>query len=155
MNSGLISRYASLIGEASKLGGDISVVIHRAAKDMDDMIRIENERRRQISMQATTIYISFAVLLIVTYLLINMYPSIGSLDLGIIGGSGLQGQAASAAPRMSYELVIRRFFHLILINSICAGLLIGLFSEGQLKYGLLHAIVMVIASTVFFSVMVF
>ena len=155
MNSALISRYASLIGEAAKLGGDISVVIHRAAKDMDDMIRIENERRRQISMQATTIYISFAVLMIVIYLLIDIYPSLGQLDIGLFGGSDLETDSSALAPRMSYELIKRRFFHLILINSIGAGCLIGVFSEGKLKYGLLHAIAMVLISTAFFSVMVF
>lgn len=155
MNSELISRYSSLIGEAAKLGGDISVVIHRAAKDMDDMIRIENERRRQISMQATTIYISFSVLIIVIYLLIDIYPSIGSLDMGLFGGGGLESAMSDVQPRMSFEMVKRRFFHLVLIISISSGVLIGLFSEGRLKYGLLHAILMVAASTVFFALMVF
>lgn len=155
MNSELISRYSSLIGEAAKLGGDISVVIHRSAKDMDDMIRIENERRRQISMQATTIYISFAVLIIVIYLLIDIYPSIGSLDMGVLGGGGLETAVSDVQPRMSFEMVKRRFFHLVLIISISSGVLIGLFSEGKLKYGLLHAIIMVAVSTAFFALMVF
>jgi pilus assembly protein TadC/methionine-rich copper-binding protein CopC len=156
MKSDLITRYASLIGEASKMGGDISVVIHRAAKDMDDMIRIEEERRRQVAMQATTIYISFAVLVVVVYQLISIYPSLGQFNIGLLGGSPLT--AASAAPavaRMSFDTLKLRFFDMILIDAVGAGLLIGIFSEGKLKFGLLQAIGMVVVATVFFAVAVF
>ncbi len=157
MGSELVSRYASLIGEAAKMGGDISVVIHRAAKDMDDVIRIEEERRRQIGMQATTIYISFAVLVIIAYQLISIYPSLGQLDVSLFGGSGLHSGASAAtfASRMSFNTLKTHFFDLILINAVAAGCLIGIFSEGKVKFGLLHAIVMVAASAAFFALLVF
>ena len=139
------------------MGGDISVVIHRSAKDMDDMIRIEEERRRQISMQATTIYISFAVLIVIIYQLISIYPSLGHLNISIFGGGLLSSSqaAATSAPQMSFDTLKIRFFHLVLINSVGAGCLIGIFADGKLKFGLLHAMVMVAASTVFFALLVF
>jgi hypothetical protein len=56
---------------------------------------------------------------------------------------------------MSFTTLKIRFFHLVLINSVGAGCLIGIFSDGKLKFGLLHAMVMVAASTVFFALLVF
>ena len=158
MDSPLIKRYASLIGEASKIGGDIAVVIHRAAKDLDDLIKIEEERRRNLMMQATTIYISFGVLIIVIYQLVDIYPTLGN---GIGGGlSGLSGgvtttTTAVSSTKMSFLTLKQRFFHLSLINSIGAGLLIGTFTEGKVKMGLIHAMIMITATTVFFSFLIF
>ncbi|MFA5312196.1 MAG: type II secretion system F family protein, partial [Methanomassiliicoccales archaeon] len=70
MDSDLVKRYASLVGESSRMGGDISIVIHRAAQDMDELIKIEEERRRQLMMQATTIYIGFSVIMVIIYQLV-------------------------------------------------------------------------------------
>jgi pilus assembly protein TadC len=160
MGSPLIKRYASLIGESSKIGGDIAVVIHRAAKDMDDLLKIEEERRRNLMMQATTIYISFGVLIIVIYQLVDIYPTLGNGiggGLSGLGQSGLKTDTATAvaSTKMSFLTLKQRFFHLALINSLGAGLLIGTFTEGKVKMGLIHALIMIVATTVFFSIMIF
>ncbi len=99
IDSRLIKRYASLIGESAKVGGEISQVVHRAAKDMDDLIKIEQDRSRSLSIQGTTIYISFGVLVVVIYLLISIYPSLGQADLGNLfaGTSGGLSSASSSS----------------------------------------------------------
>jgi len=157
IKSDLIHRYASLIGESAKMGGDISIVLHRAAKDMDDLIKIEYERRRQLNMQATTIYIAFAVLIIVIWQLVGIYPTLGSgLNISFLGQTGLKGGASTASSsHMSFTTLKQRFYELIVINSIAAGLLIGAFTEGKMKFGLMHALIMVGASTVFFAIFIF
>ena len=152
----MITRYASIIGEASNVGGQISTIIYRAAKDMDDSIKIEAERARQLTAQATTIYIAFGILMAIVYQLISIYPSLGTMDMSLMAGGGLgAGGGGSTINRMSFETLKERFFHLILVNSLGAGLLIGLFTNGKLKFGLVHSIVMISAATVFFILMVF
>lgn len=157
MDSELIHRYASLIGEAAKVGGDISIVIHRAAKDMDDLIKIENERRRQLGFQATTMYISFAVLIIVVWQLISIYPSLGNINISLLGVTSpmQQSSIAESATRMSFVTLKHRFFQLILVSSVASGLLIGAFTEGKPKMGILHALIMVAAATAFFAIFIF
>lgn len=149
MKSELIKRYATLVGEASQIGGETSVVIYRAAKDMDDMIQIDQERRRQLNWQTAIIYISFTVLLIIIYQLIELFPDIGTINLGLLG-AGIEQENSREIARMSLITLKKRFFHLVLINSFGAGILIGEFIEGKVKYGLIHSIIMIIVSLVFF-----
>ncbi len=47
IKSKLIKRYASLIAESSKVGGEISMVVHRAAKDMDDLVKDRSGEREK------------------------------------------------------------------------------------------------------------
>lgn len=155
MKSRLISRYASLIGEASSVGGETSQVLFRAAKDMDDLIRIQDERRRQLTVQVTTVYIAFGVLLIILYQLISIYPSLTSIDISFFGSTSREGGSeAATAARMTAVTLKKRFLHLMLINSFGAGLLIGQFIDGKVKYGLVHSLTMMAAATVFFMIFI-
>jgi hypothetical protein len=155
IKSDLVKRYAVLIGDTSKIGGEPSLVIHRAAKDMDDFIKVGKERRRQLMSQAMTIYIAFGVLLIVLYQLITMFPSLGSIDVGLLGGASLEDAGkASAIERMSFTTIKQRFFDLLLINSIGTGTIIGSFIDGNIKFGLTHSMILVATSVIFFVVMI-
>lgn len=155
IKSELVKRYATLIGDTSKIGGEPSMVIHRAAKDMDDFIKVSQERRRQLMSQAVTIYIAFGVMLIVLYQLITMFPSMGSIDASLLGSSSLEAAGqGSTIERMSYTTIKQRFFDLLLINSIGTGTIIGSFIDGNIKFGLIHSLVLVAVSVVFFVVMI-
>lgn len=154
IKSKLIKRYASLIGESAKVGGEISLVVHRAAKDMDDLIKIDQERSRSLMTQATTIYIAFGVMLVILYQLVSIYPSLGQIDLSLFGNQGLEGSGSAAVERMDFTTLKRRFLHLVIISSIGNGLLIGLFTNGKIKYGLIHSLIMVLAAVIFFLIMI-
>ncbi len=157
IDSRLIKRYASLIGESAKIGGEVSQVVHRAAKDMDDLIKIDLDRTNSLAIQGSTIYISFGVLMIVIYLLISIYPTLGSANLGNMfsnSGSGLNSaSAATTTTRMSYITIKQRFLDLIMVTGLGSGLIIGVFTNGKLKYGLLHGLVMMLAGAVFLLIM--
>lgn len=155
IKSELVKRYATIIGDTSKIGGEPSMVIHRAAKDMDDFIKVGNERRRQLMSQAVTIYIAFGVLLIVLYQLISMFPSLGSIDVSLMGTTNLEAAGSgSSVDRMSFTTIKQRFFDLLLMNSIGTGTIIGSFIDGHIKFGLIHSIILVAVSVVFFVVMI-
>jgi flagellar protein FlaJ len=150
IKSELVQRYATIIGETSRIGGDPAIVIHRAAKDLDDFIKINKERRRQLTTQATIVYIAVAVLLIVLYQLIILFPSLGSIDLNLLGTSNLEKIGPSAISRMSIIEVKQRFFDLCLINAVGTGTVIGAFIDGHFKYGLIHSLILTAVSAVFF-----
>jgi pilus assembly protein TadC len=162
IDSKLIKRYASLIGESAKIGGEISQVVHRAAKDMDDLIKIDQDRARSLTIQGTTIYISFAVMVVIVYLLISIYPSLGQANLGSLfagtnsGGLGSAStsttSSTSAAP-MAFVTLEQRFLDLTIVTGLGSGLIIGLFTNGKLKYGLVHGLGMMLAGTIFLVIM--
>ena len=140
MGSPLVSRYAALVGEASSMGGSVAGVLQRAAKDMDDLVKIGGDRRRALRTPVFTMYMAFGVLLVMILQIVNFAPSIGDFDLSALGVGG--GGAAAQVAKMPVLLMQRRFFHLLLVNATGAGLLVGSFTEGKMRNGILHAIVM-------------
>lgn len=155
IKSELIKRYALMIGETSKVGGEPATVVHRAAKDMDDFIKINDERRRQLGNQITIIYIGFIVLLVVIYLLIYLYPALSEIDISFLGGGGMAAATQDLEnTRMSFLTVKQRFFDLLLVNSLFTGTIIGSFVDGNIKYGFIHSLIMIAVTVIFFLLMV-
>jgi archaellum biogenesis protein FlaJ (TadC family) len=154
MKSPLVSRYAELIAEASNVGGETSTVVYRAAKDMDDFIKIEVERGQQLLLPIAVLYIAFGVLMAVLFALLYIAPTLGSISISFVGGNPLGGGATSgsAVPKLDPETLKVRFFDLMLIISIGTGAIIGAFTEGKARYGLLHSIGLTAATVVAFLI---
>jgi archaellum biogenesis protein FlaJ (TadC family) len=152
MKSRLITRYAALISEATDVGGETATVVYRAAKDMDDFVKIEEERSNQLTLPIAVIYIAFGVLMAVLYALLYIAPELGTLNIGFINGgsSALKGASGTTVPRLDTNTLHERFFELMLINSLGTGAIIGAFSEGRARYGIVHALALVAATTVTF-----
>jgi pilus assembly protein TadC len=154
MKSPLVSRYAELIAEASNVGGETSTVVYRAAKDMDDFIKIEVERGQQLLLPIAVLYIAFGVLMAVLFALLYIAPTLGSINISFVSGNPLAGgpTAGSAVPKLDPSTLKVRFFDLMLIISIGTGAIIGAFTEGKARYGLLHSIGLVVATLVAFLI---
>ena len=152
IKSPLIKRYADLIAEATTVGGETAIVIHRAAKDMDDFVKIEEERAAQLTLPIAVIYIAFAVLVAVLFALLYIAPQIGTLNIGFLTSAAnpLKGPAATTVPSLSIDSLHERFFELTIINSLGTGAIIGAFSEGRVRYGILHSLALVGATTILF-----
>ena len=155
MNSGLISRYAGLIADATGVGGETATVVYRAAKDMDDFVKIEDEREKQLMLPVAVVYIAFAVLMAVLFALIYISPSLGTLNINFLGGNPLAGAASSAptaVPRLDESALKERFFELMIINALGTGAIIGAFTEGRARYGILHSLGLVGATAIAFAI---
>lgn len=155
MNSALITRYASLIADASGVGGETATVVYRAAKDMDDFVKIEDEREKQLMLPVAVVYIAFAVLLAVLFALIYISPSLGTLNINFLGGNPLSNGGSSGAPmipRLDESALKERFFELMIINALGTGAIIGAFTEGRARYGILHSLGLVAATAIAFAV---
>jgi archaellum biogenesis protein FlaJ (TadC family) len=156
MRSPLITRYAGLIADASTVGGETAAVVYRAAKDMDDFIKIEQERTSALTLPVAVLYISFGVLMAVLFALLNIAPTLGTLNISFIGGNPLSGGggAGGGAPRLSVIGLDESFFNLMAINALGTGIIIGAFTEGKPKYGLIHSLLLLAATAVGFFLFV-
>jgi Flp pilus assembly protein TadB len=152
IKSPLVTRYADLIAEATTVGGETAVVIHRAAKDMDDFVKIEEERAAALTLPVAVIYIAFAVLVAVLVALLYIAPDLGTLNIGFLTSAAnpLKGATPSTVPTLALSTLHERFFELTIINSLGTGAIIGAFTEGQARYGIIHALALVAATTVLF-----
>jgi flagellar protein FlaJ len=151
LDSSLVSRYAALVAEAAKVGGEISSVVHRAARDLDELVKINEERGRLMLTPVMTMYIAFGVLLWMVKSLMDFAPDLLNTDFA---KSGLFGSDGAKVPRMSLPELQQRFLHLMLIASLGTGLLVGSFVEGKLRHGLLHSFAMILCAALFFRFLV-
>jgi pilus assembly protein TadC len=154
MQSSLISRYAGLIADATSAGGETALVVYRAAKDMDDFVKIEEEREKQLLLPVAVIYIAFAVLMAVLFALLYISPTLGTLNISFAGLGTLPkpGQASTSIPHLSFDTLKERFFELMLINALGTGAIIGAFTEGRARYGILHSLGLVAATAIAFAI---
>ena len=156
MQSKLITRYASLIADASQIGGETATVVYRAAKDMDDFVKIEEEREKQLMLPVAVIYIAFAVLMAVLFALLYIAPTLGTLNVSFLGlGTPLSGGGAAATqvPKLNFTTLKERFFELMIINALGTGAIIGAFTEGRARYGILHSLALVAATVAGFLIL--
>jgi archaellum biogenesis protein FlaJ (TadC family) len=155
IRSSLISRYAELIADASSVGGETSAVVHRAAKDMDDFIKIESERNTALVMPVAVMYVAFGVLMAVLFSLLSIAPSLGSVSLSFFSVNPLSqvgSHATSTVPKLGVDTLRQRFFDLMMINAIGTGVIIGAFTEGKARYGLLHSLGLLAVTVVAFLI---
>jgi len=153
MQSKLIARYASLVSDATSVGGETATVVYRAAKDMDDFVKIEEEREKQLMLPVAVIYIAFGVLMAVLFSLLAIGPELGSLNIGLLNvGGALNGKGATATsvPHLDATTLKERFFELMIINALGTGAIIGAFTEGRARYGILHSLGLVAGTAIAF-----
>jgi pilus assembly protein TadC len=156
MKSGLITRYAGLIADASTIGGETATVVYRAAKDMDDFVKIEEEREKQLMLPVAVIYIAFAVLMAVLFALLSIAPSLGTINISVIGSNNplfSGGHTATQVPKLTFPILKERFFELMLINALGTGAIIGAFTEGRARYGILHSLGLVAGTAIAFLIL--
>jgi pilus assembly protein TadC len=156
MQSSLIRRYAGLIAEATSAGGETALVVYRAAKDMDDFVKIEEEREKQLMLPVAVIYIAFGVLMAVLIALLWIAPSLGSINISFIGLGKLPSSGSTSAavvPQLTYATLKERFFELMIINALGTGAIIGAFTEGRARYGILHSLALVGGTAIAFAIL--
>jgi hypothetical protein len=122
---------------------------------MDDFVKIEDEREKQLMLPVAVVYIAFAVLMAVLFALIYIAPSLGTLNVNFIGTNPLStggNGGAATVPRLDVGSLKERFFELMIINALGTGAIIGAFTEGQARYGILHSLGLVAATAIAFAI---
>lgn len=138
----VIKRAISIMIEAEKSGGDIAEVLDAIAGSVVDVKKMKQERKASAYGQIVQGYIVFFVFIAIMLVLqLWLFPKLGGIAGGLGGGLGALGggMASASGQPMSLDGV---FFGLIMIQGFFAGIMIGKFSEGTLKQGLLHSLIL-------------
>ena len=140
----VIKRSVSIIIEADVSGGDIEDILDAVTVSVVNIKKMKEERKSSVYSQIVQGYIVFFVFIgIMLILQLWLFPRLGemsgSIRSGLTGiGSGLAGGGIS----MAVNELDRIFFILIMIQGFFAGIMIGKFSEGTLRQGLLHSLIL-------------
>ena len=137
LHSEMISKYIDLVVQASYMGGSVHDLILKASEDMRTMIMIEREMLGNLSQYTVIFYLAQAIIIFIAYVLsAQLIPFIQGPGSAMVFGSGdLQ--------KIDFT---HSFFHLIMINAAIGGIIIGKISEGSLKDGFKHSVILMSTS---------
>lgn len=138
IRSELVTRYTMLVVQASYSGGSTSDLILKASEDMRSLIGIEREKEGNLAQYAMIFYFGQGILFFIAVTLTtSLLPYLQ--DLGTTSFLGL------GSGEMAELDFAGGFFHLLMINALFGGLIIGKISEGEAKYGLKHSVILMTA----------
>ena len=146
----VIKRSVSIIIEADESGGDIEDILSAVTVSVVNIKKMKEERKTSVYSQIVQGYIVFFVFIgIMLVLQLWLFPLLrGSLALSgetTAGFGGLAGIGSffQQGEKANLDFI---FFALIMIQGFFAGIMIGKFSEGSLKQGLLHSLILMTVS---------
>lgn len=146
----MMRRSVSIVIEADKSGGDIESVLESVSQSVYGMKQLKDQRKSEIHSQVVQGYVVFFIFVAVMLMMqLWLAPQLTVLDteqineedagsIGAVFGTNGDGESVD---------LDKIFFFLVVIQGFFSGLTIGKFSEGSLKTGLLHSLVMVTTAT--------
>ena len=150
-NNKVIKRSISIIVEAEQSGGDISDILSSVVDSVINVKKMKEERKASVFSQMVQGYVVFYVFIGVMLILqLWLFPKLGNLSGTIQSGlSGFTGLFSVSGNVFDLDTT---FFGLIMIQGFFAGIMIGKFSEGTLKNGLLHSLILMISAALIVTV---
>jgi archaeal flagellar protein FlaJ len=145
LKSDLVERYTKLVVQASYSGGSVADLILKASEDMRGILSIEKEKEGNLKQYVLIFYLAQGIIVFITYTLstslLPFFQDMGGMSFGKHGAD------------LSTINFTEGFFHLIMLNALFGGLIIGKISEGDTRHGLKHAVILMagcyLASTMF------
>jgi len=148
VNSRVILRAITLIGEAEKAGGDIEGILESVAESVNETEKLKKERQAAIYSLVVQGYIIFfvfiVIMLVMQFKILPMTTEIGA------GGQGIEG-FGGAGGGYTAEEVSRPMLYLLLAQGLFTGLVIGKLAEGNIKAGIKHSFAMVALSLLIYT----
>ena len=136
LKSNLITRYTALVVQAAYTGGDVADLILKTSEDMRAVIGIEREKEGNLKQYVVIFYLAQGIIVMLAYILSTSL-------LPLIQGAGMELLFGNAGvSEIDFE---RGFFHMIMLNALFGGIIIGQITEGEMKHGLKHSAILIIA----------
>jgi flagellar protein FlaJ len=138
MKSRLVSRYIDVVVQAAYTGGNVADLLFRTSEDMRSVIAIQREKEANLKQYIVIFYLAQGIIVMLTYILsTSLLPLIQGVGMEMLGGAGLSD--------IDFE---RGFFHMIIINALFGGLIVGQITEGEIKHGFKHSAILIALSYV-------
>ena len=137
LKSDLVSKYIQLVVQASYMGGQVSNLILKASEDLRSMIKIEREMEGNLKQYVMIFYFAQIILIVMVYILATqMFPFLTAPGMTqMFGGAGMGD--------INYNQL---FFHMLILNGLIGGVIVGKISEGSAQDGLKHSVILTIIS---------
>lgn len=147
----VIKRAVSIIIEADESGGDIEDILDSVSESVASVKKMKEERKASVFSQVLQGYIIFYIFIGIMLLLqLWLFPKLIGIGGSLQGTVGMVGAMAKSG-----EGVIdlsKTFFGLMMIQGFFAGIMIGKFSEGTIKDGIIHSVILMVTGALIITV---
>lgn len=153
----VIKKSIAIVIQAEKSGGDMGTVLQEITKSVVEVKKVKEERRSNAYTQIVQGYIIFfifiAIMLILQKILLPKLEVISTDVLSGMSGSlpGIGGLGGGGGEKIDFGPI---FIGIIIVQGLFAGLMIGKFSEGNLKSGLKHSVIMIITGYILITTVI-
>lgn len=136
--SKVISRAVGLISEAERAGGKIETILESVAASVNQIEDLKKERKAAVANLVTQGYIIFIVFIVIMLVLeFKILPLVSNLS----GGESGTGPSVATKDIDPAEFAMPLLI-MLLVQSLFAGLVIGKTSEGSVKDGIKHSLIL-------------
>ena len=141
-NNDVIKRSIEVVVVAERSGGNIEDVLESVTDSVLQVKKLKDERKESVFNQILQGYIVYFVFLgIMLMLQVKFLPMLVDMA-GNLGSGGILGSSVVSQGKIQDFSYI--FLALILIQGFFAGLVIGKFSEGEIKQGIKHSVILMV-----------
>lgn len=149
-----IARTVTLITKASEMSGQISEVLAIASSDAKMSEALKMERRQEMFIYTSIVYLSFFVFLFVVAVLTTQFlPTLGTITVQGLGTQGLPStNTLSGFGSISLITFSRLLYHACLMQAIFSGIIAGQMSESSVAAGVKHSCILLIIALITFNV---
>ncbi len=152
----VITRSVTIIIEAEQSGGNIQDVLEGVTSSVVQIKKIRDERRANSFSQIIQGYLVFFIFIAIMIVLqIFLLPQLADVSGDVFSGVTYTGGVTNAdldsdtlPVSINFENI---FIFLILIQGLFAGLMVGKFSEGSIKYGVRHSFILMLVGYLAFT----
>lgn len=146
VDSIVIKRAINLIREAENAGGEIDYILDSTAESIYEIEKLKRERKAAVSTLVVQGYIIFLIFVgIMLIMQFKILPLTAGAQ-GIASGQTLEGTGLGGGTAVDPATLARPFLYLLLVQGFFTGLTIGKLSEGSLRAGLKHSLIMTLAA---------
>ena len=159
INTPSVKRIVVTINKALEIGGNTADVFEAAAKEIDQVKLVEQQRKAEMSMYSIVIFISFfvflAVILIIDKTIFAEFFKLQEqmTSIGSIGNTGSMPGGMGSAGRIDPIALKDTFFIFVLVQSVGGGLLGGFMMDGKLSSGVRYGFLLVMITFFVFKVL--
>ncbi len=157
IDSIVVQRAITLIQEAENAGGEIDSILNSVAESMYQIEKLKRERKSAVSSLVVQGYVIFfifvGIMLVMEFKILPLTSGIGSVGSITSIQNPTVNPAAENAPQNTVDTkeLARPFLYLLLTQGFFAGLTVGKLSEGNIKAGIKHSLVLTIAAFIISS----
>ena len=143
INTNELKRLAITMNKALEIGGNTSAVFYAAAKEIDQIKRVEQQRRTEMSMYSIVIFISFFVFLAVILIIDKtIFAALFDVQQKMAGQRVGNLQLAHIDP----DAVKDMLYTFVFVQSLGGGMLGGFMTEGRISSGVRYGFILVLVS---------